>query len=140
MDVAGRDAGYWSRSAAEVAAALGGRPEVLSANEATAQLAAVGPNSVEDAPRPGALTLLLRQFGYLLIRVMVLIVLFVLTVNVALDRPVVESLLVAAALAVGLSPELLPAIISVTLSAGTGRWRSVASSCAGSTRSRISAA
>lgn len=59
-----------------------------------------------------------RQFGYLLIRVMIVIVLFVLTVNVALDRPVVESLLFAAALAVGLSPELLPAIISVTLSAG----------------------
>ncbi len=59
-----------------------------------------------------------RQFGYLLIRVMMVIVLFVLAVNVALDRPVVESLLFAAALAVGLSPELLPAIISVTLSAG----------------------
>ncbi|MCZ0963649.1 magnesium-translocating P-type ATPase [Paracoccus benzoatiresistens] len=59
-----------------------------------------------------------RQFGYLLIRVMIIIVLFVLTVNVALDRPVVDSLLFAAALAVGLSPELLPAIISVTLSAG----------------------
>ena len=59
-----------------------------------------------------------RQFGYLLIRVMVVIVLFVLTVNLALDRPVIESLLFAAALAVGLSPELLPAIISVTLSAG----------------------
>lgn len=59
-----------------------------------------------------------REFGYLLIRVMVVIVLFVLAVNVALDRPVIESLLFAAALAVGLSPELLPAIISVTLSAG----------------------
>ncbi len=59
-----------------------------------------------------------RQFGYLLMRVMVLIVLFVLTVNFLLDRPVMESLLFAAALAVGLSPELLPAIISVTLSAG----------------------
>src|SRR5690606_15242597 len=59
-----------------------------------------------------------RHFGYLLIRVMVVIVLFVLAVYVALDRPVVESLLFAAALAVGLSPELLPAIISVTLSAG----------------------
>ncbi len=35
---------------------------------------------------------------------------------------VVESLLFAAALAVGLSPELLPAIISVTLSAGARRW------------------
>ena len=59
-----------------------------------------------------------RQFGYLLIRVMVVIVLFVLTVNLLLDRPVVDSLLFAVALAVGLSPELLPAIISVTLSAG----------------------
>jgi Mg2+-importing ATPase len=59
-----------------------------------------------------------RQFGYLLIRVMVVIVLFVLTVNLLLERPVIESLLFAAALAVGLSPELLPAIISVTLSAG----------------------
>ena len=60
----------------------------------------------------------MRQFGYLLIRVMVVIVLFVLTVNLLLGRPVIESLLFAVALAVGLSPELLPAIISVTLSAG----------------------
>ena len=59
-----------------------------------------------------------RGFGYLLVRVMVVIVLFVLTANVALDRPVIESLLFAVALAVGLSPELLPAIISVTLSNG----------------------
>ena len=59
-----------------------------------------------------------RQFGYLLIRVMVVIVIFVLTVNLLLHRPVVESMLFAVALAVGLSPELLPAIISVTLSAG----------------------
>ncbi|KQW22011.1 magnesium-translocating P-type ATPase [Afipia sp. Root123D2] len=59
-----------------------------------------------------------RQFGYLLIRAMVIIVLFVLTVNLLLGRPVIESLLFAVALAVGLSPELLPAIVSVTLSAG----------------------
>ncbi len=59
-----------------------------------------------------------RQFGMLLIRVMLVIVLFVLTVNVLLDRPVIESLLFAVALSVGLSPELLPAIISVTLSSG----------------------
>ena len=52
---------------------------------------------------------------------MVVIVLFVLTVNELLDRPVVESLLFAVALAVGLSPELLPAIVSVTLSAGRTR-------------------
>ena len=60
----------------------------------------------------------LRHFGYLLIRAMVVIVFFVLTVNLLLHRPLVESLLFSVALAVGLSPELLPAIVSVTLSAG----------------------
>ncbi len=59
-----------------------------------------------------------RQFGALLMRVMVVIVLFVLIVNLALDRPVTDSLLFAVALAVGISPELLPAIVAVTLSAG----------------------
>ena len=60
----------------------------------------------------------LRLFGYLLIRAMVVIVLFVLTANLLLHRPLIESLLFSVALAVGLSPELLPAIVSVTLSAG----------------------
>ena len=48
----------------------------------------------------------------------VIIVLFVLTMNLLLGRPAIESLLFAVALAVGLSPELLPAIVSVTLAAG----------------------
>ena len=59
-----------------------------------------------------------RQFGFLLVRVMVVMVVFVLVVNHVLDRPVIESLLYAVALAVGISPELLPAIVSVTLSRG----------------------
>lgn len=62
-----------------------------------------------------------QQFGVLLMRVMVVMVLFVLIVNQLLGRPWVESMLFAVALAVGLSPELLPAIISVTLSAGARR-------------------
>jgi len=60
----------------------------------------------------------IRHFGNLLVRVMLVMVAFVLVVNQALDRPVIESLLFATALAVGLSPELLPAIVSVTLSHG----------------------
>lgn len=60
----------------------------------------------------------LRHFGYLLLRVMLLAVVFVLVVNGLLHRPVIESLLFAVALAVGLSPEMLPAIVSVTLSHG----------------------
>jgi Mg2+-importing ATPase len=59
-----------------------------------------------------------RHFGYLLVRVMVFIVIFVLVVNQLLGRPVLESLLFAMALAIGLTPELLPAIVSVTLSHG----------------------
>jgi Mg2+-importing ATPase len=48
---------------------------------------------------------------------MVVIVLFVLTVNLLLDRPVIESRVFAVALGVGHSPGRLPAIISGTLSA-----------------------
>ena len=60
----------------------------------------------------------LRQFGYLLLRVMVLTVVAVLVATQALGQPSMESLLFAVALAIGLSPELLPAIVSVTLTKG----------------------
>ncbi|GAA0281067.1 magnesium-translocating P-type ATPase [Alteraurantiacibacter aestuarii] len=59
-----------------------------------------------------------RAFGIMLLRVMIVIVLAVLTINQLQGRPVVDSLLFAVALAVGLSPEMLPAIISVTLAVG----------------------
>ena len=62
-----------------------------------------------------------RDFGALLVRVMALVVVFVLAVNHALGRPAIDSLLFAVALAVGLSPELLPAIVSVTLAHGARR-------------------
>lgn len=62
-----------------------------------------------------------RQFGYLLMRVMVATVVFVLVVNQWLGRPILESMLFAVALAVGLAPELLPAIVSVTLARGARR-------------------
>ncbi len=63
----------------------------------------------------------LTDFGALLLKVMVTMVIFVLAVNHALGRPAIESLLFAVALAVGLSPELLPAIVSVTLAQGARR-------------------
>jgi len=60
----------------------------------------------------------LRNYGYLLYEIMLVLVLIVFAANVFLARPPIEALLFAMALAVGISPELLPAIISVTLSAG----------------------
>lgn len=51
----------------------------------------------------------LRQFGYLLTKVMLCMALLVFVAHVLLGRPPLETLLFAVALAVGLSPELLPA-------------------------------
>jgi Mg2+-importing ATPase len=59
-----------------------------------------------------------RDFGLLIARTTLALVVAVLAVNVALGRPLVESLLFAIALAVGLTPELLPAVIAVNLSGG----------------------
>ena len=60
----------------------------------------------------------IRQYGYLLLRIALVLVLLVFTAQFLLERPPVESLLFALALAVGISPELLPAIIEVTLAQG----------------------
>jgi Mg2+-importing ATPase len=60
----------------------------------------------------------LRHFGYLLARTMFVIVTVVYAVNTILGRPPVETLLFSIALAVGLSPELLPTILSVNLARG----------------------
>ncbi|MES0049949.1 magnesium-translocating P-type ATPase [Mesorhizobium sp. M0053] len=60
----------------------------------------------------------IRQFGYLMTEIMLAIVILVFLANLMLHRPLIESLLFSLALAVGLTPELLPAIISVTLARG----------------------
>jgi Mg2+-importing ATPase len=57
----------------------------------------------------------LLRFGYLVTTAMLIMVLLVFAVNVLLGRPTVETLLFSIALAVGMSPELLPAILSVNL-------------------------
>ena len=60
-----------------------------------------------------------RRFGNLLSRIMLVLVVIVFAVNVSFQKPVLDSLLFSVALAVGITPELLPAIISVTLSKGS---------------------
>ena len=61
------------------------------------------------------------RFGILIMRMTVLLVLFVLLVNAFFQRPWLESFLFAVALAVGFTPELLPMVVSVTLSRGALR-------------------
>ncbi len=62
-----------------------------------------------------------RRFGYLLMEVTLILVILIFAVNVYLAKPIVDSFLFALALAVGLTPQLLPAIISVNLAHGAKR-------------------
>lgn len=66
----------------------------------------------------------IRRFGYLLLEVTLVLVIAIFAINVYFKRPVLESFLFALALAVGLTPQLLPAIISVNLSHGAKRMAS----------------
>ncbi|MBP6469204.1 MAG: magnesium-translocating P-type ATPase [Chloroflexi bacterium] len=61
----------------------------------------------------------IRHLGYLLTEVMLLLVLGIFAFNVFLHKPALDSLLFSLALAVGLTPQLLPAIININLSKGS---------------------
>ena len=77
--------------------------------------------TLSQPPQPTAFELGMRRFGMLILRLTFVLVLFVLLVNGLLGRPLLESFLFAVALAVGLTPELLPMVVSVTLSRGAVR-------------------
>jgi Mg2+-importing ATPase len=78
-------------------------------------------SSLAAEPPPTAFERGTRRFGLLLTQATVALVLFVLLVNTLHERPLLESFLFAVALAVGLTPELLPMIVSVTLARGAIR-------------------
>ncbi len=59
-----------------------------------------------------------RRFGYFLMEVTLLLVIAIFAINVYLHKPVLDSFLFSLALAVGLTPQLLPAIISINLAHG----------------------
>ena len=60
----------------------------------------------------------IRRFGYLLMEITMVLVVLIFAINVFLHKPIIDSLLFSLALAVGLTPQLLPAIIAVNLAAG----------------------
>jgi P-type Mg2+ transporter len=63
----------------------------------------------------------LRDFSLLLVRVTAVLAATILLLNVALGRSVLDSVLFALAIAVGLTPQLLPAIVTISLSTGAKR-------------------
>src|SRR5882724_8233534 len=63
----------------------------------------------------------IRRFGYFLMEVTLILVIAIFAINVYLARPVLDSFLFSLALAVGLTPQLLPAIVSINLAHGAKR-------------------
>jgi P-type Mg2+ transporter len=63
----------------------------------------------------------IRRFGFFLMEVTLLLVMAIFAINLYLERPLLVSLLFSLALAVGLTPQLLPAIISINLARGAKR-------------------
>jgi Mg2+-importing ATPase len=83
----------------------------------TGSRSALGHLSTSLAEKPPAtdFALGIRRFSMLIMRFTVALIVFVLAVNVWFARPILESVMFAVALAVGLTPELLPMIVTVTL-------------------------
>ncbi|MEP7320409.1 MAG: magnesium-translocating P-type ATPase [Saprospiraceae bacterium] len=63
----------------------------------------------------------IKDFGFFLMKITLLLAIFILTVNLLNHKSVIESALFALALAVGMAPELLPAITTIAMSAGAKR-------------------
>jgi Mg2+-importing ATPase len=63
----------------------------------------------------------LRRFSYLLLWVALTLTSVILVTNLLLSRPLIDSILFALAIAVGVTPQLLPAVVSTSLATGAGR-------------------
>ncbi|MGY4711699.1 magnesium-translocating P-type ATPase [Mycolicibacterium sp. CBM1] len=63
----------------------------------------------------------LRRFSYLLLQVAITLTVLILVTNLLLRRPVIDSVLFALAIAVGITPQLLPAVVSTSLATGSRR-------------------
>jgi P-type Mg2+ transporter len=61
----------------------------------------------------------LRQFSMLLLQVALVLTTLILVTNLLLHRPLLDSLLFSLAIAVGITPQLLPAVVSTSLATGT---------------------
>ena len=62
-----------------------------------------------------------RRFGYFLLEITLMLVISTFVINIYFHRPVLDSFLFSLALAIGITPQLLPAIISVSLAHGAKR-------------------
>ena len=72
-----------------------------------------------ERPAETAFQVGLRGFSALLVKVAGVLTVAIFAINVAFDRPLIDALLFSLAIAIGITPQLLPAIVSVSLSSGS---------------------
>jgi Mg2+-importing ATPase len=72
-----------------------------------------------ERPADTAFQVGLRDFSTFLVRVAAVLTTGIFVVNVAFSRPFIDALLFSLAIAIGITPQLLPAIVSVSLSSGS---------------------
>ncbi|HEY1870103.1 MAG TPA: HAD-IC family P-type ATPase, partial [Chitinophagaceae bacterium] len=63
----------------------------------------------------------IKNFGYFLLRITLALAVFILIVNLLFHKPVFDSILFSLAIAIGMAPELLPAIMTLSMTAGAKR-------------------
>ena len=74
---------------------------------------------VTDNQGQSAFEVGLTKFSRFLFLVAALLTIFIFAVNIILSRPLIEALLFSLAIAVGIAPEMMPAIVTVSLSSGS---------------------
>jgi Mg2+-importing ATPase len=77
--------------------------------------------TLQQEPLPTEFELGVQRLGYLLLEVALALSLVAFAVNIGYQRPVLDVLLFTLALVVGMTPQLLPAIVTSTLSQGAQR-------------------
>ncbi len=74
---------------------------------------------LSERPSETAFQVGLRDFSKFLVRVAGVLTTSIFVINIAFSRPIIEALLFSLAIAIGITPQLLPAIVSVSLSSGS---------------------
>lgn len=95
------------------------RALVVQTGEAT-EFGHINKTLSQKAPET-SFTIGIRKFGYMLMQITLVMVVLLFGINVLLHKPVMDSLLFTLAIAVGLTPQLLPVIITVNFSQGAKR-------------------
>ena len=63
----------------------------------------------------------IKRFGYFLLRITIVLSLLILMANLYFKKPLFDAVLFSLALAIGMAPELLPAVMTFSMSAGAKR-------------------